>query len=214
MHYEILVEGQSELTLLSTIMPQILGAYNAPHTWKIHKHRGIGKLPQDMAANPNPTNPSLLHNLPAKLRAYGRRTDDQLTVVVLVDLDDHSDCRAFKNDLLQILDFCPQRPRCLFRIAIEESEAWLLGDREALIAAYPDINLEILDTYVQDSQCGTWELLIRAVYGEGALRQHRSLGLMHKKTDVAKNVSRHMLVDKNCSASFHEFCNGLKKMQF
>ena len=43
--------------------------------------------------------------------------------------------------------------------AIEESEAWLLGDREALIAAYPDINLEILDTYVQDSQCGTWELL-------------------------------------------------------
>lgn len=25
MHYEILVEGQSELTLLSTIMPQILG---------------------------------------------------------------------------------------------------------------------------------------------------------------------------------------------
>ena len=76
MHYEILVEGQSELTLLSTIMPQILGAYNEPHTWKIHKHRGIGKLPQDMAANPNPTNPSLLHNLPAKLRAYGRRTDD------------------------------------------------------------------------------------------------------------------------------------------
>ena len=32
MHYEILVEGQSELTLLSTIMPQILGAYNEPHT--------------------------------------------------------------------------------------------------------------------------------------------------------------------------------------
>ena len=35
MHYEILGEGQSELTLLSTIMPQILGAYNEPHTWKL-----------------------------------------------------------------------------------------------------------------------------------------------------------------------------------
>lgn len=90
----------------------------------------------------------------------------------------------------------------------------MLGDREALIAAYPNINLEILDAYVQDSQCGTWELLIRAVYGAESLRQHRSAGLMHKKIDVAKNVSRHMVVDKNCSASFQAFCNGLKKMQF
>ena len=44
-----------------------------------------------------------------------------------------------------------------------------------------NINLEILDADVQDSQCGTWELLIRAVYGAESLRQHRSAGLMRLK---------------------------------
>ena len=214
MHYEILVEGQSELTLLSTIMPQILGAYREPHTWKIHKHRGIGKLPEDMNAHPKQTDQTLLHNLPAKLRAYGRCEDDQLVVIVLVDLDNRSDCRVFKKMLLHTLDFCPQRPRCLFRIAIEELEAWMLGDRQALLAAYPNINLEILNTYVQDSQCRTWKLLMRAIYGETAFQQHRSLGVMHLKTDMAKNVSKHMVVDNNCSASFQEFCKGLKNMQY
>ena len=213
MHYEILVEGQSELTLLSTIMPQILGVYNEPHTWKIHKHRGVGKLPEDMAANPNPSDPTLLHNLPAKLRAYGRSEDEQLGVVVLVDLDAHLDCRRFKQMLLRTLDFCPKRPHCLFRIAIEEMEAWMLGDRQALIAAYPHIDLEVLDTYVQDSQCGTWELLIHAVYGREVLQKPRSAALMHLKMDLAKKVSRHMVVARNCSASFQEFCKGLKRMQ-
>ena len=36
-----------------------------------------------------------------------------------------------------MLNTCNPRPRTLFRIAIEESEAWLLGDRAALKAAYP-----------------------------------------------------------------------------
>ena len=39
----------------------------------------------------------------------------------------------------------------------------MLGDRQAFIAAYPHIDLEVLDTYVQDSQCGTWEPLQHAI---------------------------------------------------
>ena len=123
-------------------------------------------MPEDMAANPKLSDPTLLYNLPAKLRAYGRSDDEQLSVVVLVDLDAHQDCLIFKQMLLRTLDFCPKRPHCLFRIAIEEMEVWMLGDRQALIAAYPHIDLEVLDTYVQDSQCGTWELLIHTVHGK------------------------------------------------
>lgn len=90
-------------------MSQILGVYNKPHTWKIHKHRGVGKLQEDMAANPKLSDPTLLYNLPAKLRAYGRNEDEQLGVVVLVDLDAHQGCLIFKQMLLRTLDFGPKK---------------------------------------------------------------------------------------------------------
>ncbi len=35
--FEILVEGETEQTVLSIVMPQILGVYGEPHTWRIHK---------------------------------------------------------------------------------------------------------------------------------------------------------------------------------
>ena len=33
MHFEILVEGQADLTALSILMPNIVGKYDHPHTW-------------------------------------------------------------------------------------------------------------------------------------------------------------------------------------
>ena len=75
MHFEILVEGQCELTFLSIIMPKIVGEYKCPNTWKIHKHRGIGSIPADPAAPPKVTDSSLLGQLPAKLRAYSAKPD-------------------------------------------------------------------------------------------------------------------------------------------
>ncbi|MBF0262938.1 MAG: hypothetical protein HQL97_14005 [Magnetococcales bacterium] len=76
MHLEILVEGQTELTVLSMLMPRIIGPYQQPHTWKIHKHRGIGSLPEDPSARPNWLDTSLLHNLPSRLTSgtVGKRS--------------------------------------------------------------------------------------------------------------------------------------------
>ena len=138
MHFEFLVEGQCELTALSIWMPKIIGEYKNPHTWKIHKHRGLGKLMEDMSAKPNPADNTLLHNLPSKLRAYGASNKTDLVVVTLVDLDDHSDCREFKRQLLSTLQTCNTQPQAMFRIAIEELEAWFLGDPQAVFQAYPD----------------------------------------------------------------------------
>ncbi len=213
MHYEILVEGQTELTVLSTIMSQILGPYGKHNTWSIHKHRGIGKLPENLAERPPVGAQGLLSVLPAKLRAYGREQDDNLVVVVLVDLDARPDCRIFKQSLVQVLDYCPQKPRCLFRIAIEEMEAWFLGDRAALLLAYPDADRRVLQQYQQDSQCGTWEILVRAVMHEDHLPQHRSPKMMELKRRIAANISRYMDVEKNLSPSFQCFRDGLRRMQ-
>ena len=62
---------------------------------------------------------------------------------------------AFKQELLNLLKTCDPCPRALFRIAIEESEAWLLGDRDAVKAAYPRAKNAVLDNYVQRATCKT-----------------------------------------------------------
>lgn len=216
MHFEFLVEGQAELTALSILMSRILGDYDQPHTWKIHKHRGIGRIPDDPRAKPNKHDQTLLHNLPSKLRAYGDEGRDDIVVVVLVDLDDRPDCGSFKSDLAQLLDYCHQQPKTLFRIAIEELEAWFLGDQNAIKQAYPDARQQVLDAYVQDSQCGTWEKLAEAIYpgGLAALGQHgkRSVRILEQKKIWAKEICLLLDVQTNQSPSFQMFRDGVRRM--
>jgi hypothetical protein len=216
MHFEILVEGQGELTTLSILMEKILGPYRQPHTWKIHKHRGIGSLPEDPSLPPSRGNQTLLHNLPARLRAYGRDLGEGEVVVVLVDLDDR-DCGTFKQELVGLLTHCNPKPRGLFRIAIEELEAWFFGDQAAIWQAYPDANMGILDSYVQDSKCGTWEMLADAIHPGGLAALHvsygkRSVRVSEHKVVWAKRIAPHMDVENNQSQSFQYFRDGLRKL--
>ncbi len=216
MHFEILVEGQTELTALSILMHQILGAFSEPHTWRLHKHRGIGRIPDDPAAKPNKHDQSLLHNLPSRLRAYGDEGRDDVVVVVLVDLDDRHDCNAFKREMMALLSYCQQQPKTLFRIAIEELEAWFFGDQQALKHAYPETRQQVLDEYIQDSQCGTWEVLADAIYPGGmtALGLHgkRSVRILEQKRIWAKEICQHLDVQRNQSPSFQAFRDGLRRM--
>ena len=221
MHFEILVEGQTENTALSSgILEQILGKYREPHTWKIHPHQGIGKLPDDLLATPNPKDRTLLHNLPDRLRGYSKRLalgDYSVSaVLVLVDLDNRPDCIAFKQTLVDILKVCEPPPNALFRIAIEELEAWFLGDVAAIRAAYPDAKLDILENYQQDSICGTWEWLAEAVHPGGlqALQNKgkRSPTVLAQKRQWAARITPHMDINQNVSPSFNAFKTGLEKL--
>lgn len=197
-------------------MSKILGEYNTPHTWKIHKHQGIGKLPGDLKANPNRNDRTLLHNFPSKLRAYGKSMGKQEVVVLLVDLDDRADCKAFKQELLKALDVCTPMPNLLIRIAIEELEAWYLGDFKAIQKAYPESNQELFDSYIQDSQCGTWEKLgeiispasLKVIKNYGK----RSVRLLEEKRRWAIKITPFMDIENNRSPSFCCFRDGLKKI--
>lgn len=215
MHFEFLVEGQTELTTLSILLPKIIGEYANPHTWMIHKHRGVGRLPDCLEQKPNPGDPTLLHNLPSKLRAYGNEKREDLVVVVLVDLDEREDCILFKKNLTNILNFCPNKPTTIFRIAIEELESWFLADKEAIKNAYPLFKEYFIDNYIQDSKCGTWEKLAEAVY-PGGLSSIKNLGkrsvrILEQKRIWAKNISPYIDVEKNLSPSFQVFRDGLRK---
>lgn len=214
MHLEILVEGQSERTALEPLLTKILGPYKQPHTWRIHKHRGVGKLPVDPAARPNPKDPSLLQNLPSKLRAYSKSLQNNEAVIVLIDLDDRPDCIAFKRSMTDLLQNCTPGMNNLFRIAIEELEAWYFGDQAALTTAYPHANRTVIAGYVQDSQCGTWEKLADATYhgGHTALKKQGEMQCLMQKRIWARDIAPKMDVENNRSPSFRQFRDGLRKL--
>lgn len=48
---------------------------------------------------------------------------------------------------------------------------WAIG--HALLSAYPHAKMHVLNTYVQDSICGTWEVLADAVYPGGTSKLSR-----------------------------------------
>ncbi len=158
-----------------------------------------------------------MHNLPSKLRAYGEEGRDDVVVVVSVDLDNRQDCMAFKSELTDLLRYCDKKPKSLFRIAIEELEAWFFGDPPALKKVYSKMHQSVLDGYTQDSQCGTWERLADAIYpgGLNALgQQHgkRSVRTLEQKMVWAKEICPHMDIENNQSPSFRCFRDGIRQM--
>jgi hypothetical protein len=156
----------------------------------------------------------LLDRLPKILAGYGRcQAGADSAVVVLIDLDDR-DCVAFKKDLVQIVERCRPRPRVLFRFAIEEIEAWLLGDTKAIHKAFPRARSSVLDEYVQDSICGTWETLADAICSGGSttLAKAGYPPIGEEKCRWAKLIGPHMDLDSNASPSLRAFRNGLRKL--
>ena len=213
MHLEILVEDRSGSISLEVMIEKILGTNRAVHSWRIHPYKGIGRLPKNLYGVTNPSNRILLDQLPRILSGYGRSLQESSAVIVVVDSDDR-DCLNFKQELLDVLNACNPRPIALFRIAVEESEAWLLGDRAAVETAYPNARSSVLDRYVQDSICGTWEILADAVHLGGAQSLKR-LGYPEvgkAKCEWAQRIAPHLDVDRNQSKSFQVFRDGIRNL--
>ena len=214
MHFEILVEDASGELLLGSLLPKILGKNGDLHTWRTHAYKGIGRIPRDLRGKTDPSKRILLGRLPKVLAGYGRSHQGSgSAVVVVVDLDDR-DCAAFKQELLQVLKRCHPKPRVLFRFAIEEMEAWLLGERNAILKEFPRAKVHVLDSYIQDSICGTWETLADAVFpgGSNALKAEGWPRTGQEKCKWASQIGQHLSVESNLSPSLHAFRIGVLKM--
>ncbi len=213
MHFEILVEDQSGKIALQVLLEKIIGPNGQDNSFKIHAYKGIGRLPKKVQGV-SPQKRILLDRLPSLLRGYGRSLQHiPAAVIVVVDLD-RKNCLSFKQELVDILDSCYPKPTTLFRIAIEEGEAWLLGDKDAIKRAYSDTKNQALTSYKQDSICGTWEKLADAVY-RGGSHKLKQLGWPYTgqaKCEWAKKIAPYIDVDKNESKSFQVFRDGLRKL--
>ena len=213
MHFEVLVEDQSGSIAVDAVLGKILGRNGALHSWKVHGYKGLGHIPKGLRGKTDPAKRILLDRLPKLLQGYGKIPDASSAVVVVVDLDNR-DCMAFKRELLAVLNACDPRPTTLFRIAIEEIEAWLLGDRAAVKAAYPRARDSVLDRYRQDEICGTWEVLADAVHAGGAAALVKAGGPAagEAKCIWAREIAPHMIPDKNRSPSFGAFRDGVRRL--
>ena len=208
----MLAEDRSGSIALNVVLEKLLGANGTDHSWRMHAYKGVGRIPRDLHRAPDPAKRLLLDQLPRLLRGYGRSLPRETAcVVVVVDLDGR-DCMTFKRELLDALGACDPCPRTLFRIAIEESEAWLLGDREAVVAAYPEARQSVLDGYVQDSICGTWEVLADAVHAGGSAHLVKAGWPRPGSAKCAARIAPHMDVDRNLSISFRAFRDGVRRL--
>ncbi len=211
MHVEILVEDSSGERLLTTLLPKLLGEHGDPNTWRVHHYKGVGRIPKNLNARADPVKRVLLDQLPRLLRGYGN-TPGIDAVVIVVD-SDNRDCRGFLGELQTLANQCdPSPPTTLFRLATEEIEAWYLGDRQALEAAYPRAKHDVLNRYVQDSVCGTWELLADAIYPGGSARILKEGWPLpgQVKHEWAEKIAPLLEPDRNVSPSFAELCDGLR----
>lgn len=168
MHFEILVEDRSGKDALDILIPKIIGS---AHTFIIHSYKGIGGIPKNMRNADDASKRMLLNILPKLLKGYGKTfagyRNYRAAVILVCDLDDKC-LKIFRKELFTVLNRCHPTPETRFCIAIEEGEAWFLGDLDAVKAAYPKAKDAVLNSYENDSICGTWEKLADAVYKGGA----------------------------------------------
>ena len=91
------------------------------------------------------------------------------------------------------------------RIAIEETEAFYLGDQRAIANAFPGADLELLRQHVPDSTPpgGTWELFAKVIDDGGG-----------NKVRWGEKMSKAMSIDpaRNRSPSFKALARALRAL--
>ncbi len=206
MHFEILVEDRSGKQAIEMLVPKIIGD---EHTYKVHSYKGIGRIPKGLKEKSDAKKRLLLDELPRLLKGYGKtfvRSNYQAAVIVVCDLDNRC-LKQFRCELLSVLERCPVKPETRFCIAIEEMEAWFLGDLPAIQIAYPKAKAIVLNQYENDSICGTWEILADAVHpgGSADLKKKGWQEIGWQKSKWAQRISLNMDPSSNNSPSFCYF---------
>ena len=215
MHFDILIEDESGKNALDILMPKIIGEQ---HTFEPHFYKGIGNIPKNLRSKTDVNKRILLNQLPRLLRGFGKTfanypTNFPAALIVVCDLDNRC-LKEFRQELFRVLNSCDPKPETLFCIAIEEGEAWFLGDIRAIKAAYPKAKDNVLNRYQNDSICGTWELLADAVFtgGSNALGKKPWYVIGEEKSAWAQKITPHMNVDKNASPSFCYFRDKIREL--
>ncbi len=197
MHIEFLLEELSAQAALDILLPKLLPADT---TWKCYPHRG---------------KTDLFQRLPGRLKTYARLFPHQLDLRVVILMDADADCRRRKAEMEQVVADAnlltkttagPNQPfRIITRLAVAELEAWFLGDRLAIQAAYPRVHAQHFKGLPQDPDviADTWETLWRV------LQEGKYYMAGKAKVEWAETITPHLEPTRNTSASFQYFCQSM-----
>ena len=202
MHIDVHVEEPSAEEALQHLLPKIIGDRAS---FRIINYGG---------------KQNLLSRLPNRLGAYVNRIKggEHLKLAVLIDRDD-DDCRDLKARLKQMAITAGLTTKSapdpggnfavVNRLAIEELEAWFIGDGDAVRAAFPRVRSFEAKAPFRDPdgvRGGTWETFHRLLKRHGVYRD------FYPKIDAARRIAPHMNVADNRSTSFRVFRSGMESL--
>lgn len=194
----------------SLLIKEIMKLYNPNIKYVIKSYKGIGTIPKGSLHKNLPKTDKLLSDLPGLLTGLTKSLaarQGRAAVIVVLDLD-RGNCAQLKQSLMATKPADCQID-VFFCIAIEEIEAWLLGDKEAILQAYPKANKKILNGYTPDSIVETWEKLADVVY-RGGIKNFQKVAPSFVergkyKCEWAEKIGPHLKVRHNNSPSFQYF---------
>lgn len=178
-----MTEERSMKAALCKILPKLAPEFREHEHWIILSHEGKADLEK---------------SFPRKVKQWH---EPGAQFVILRD-NDGGDCRALKRRLLSML---PENAgSCLVRIVCQELESWLIGDADALAAAYPE--------------AGKRDALKRLAKREPDLFTNASELIQQFTGTVAKalraeQVAIHMEPARNRSTSFQVFLRGVEELR-
>ena len=214
MHFQFLIEDISGGILIKQVMEKLV-TMHPEITCDYKTFHGIGGFQKKWSPNIAKTQ-KLLNDLPIFLRGYDKSLNVpgyEVALIIVLD-NDRNEPAEFRKKLEELAKAQMISIDYVFCVAVEEIEAWLLGDRNALLTAYPNARISLLNEYEQDSICGTWEKLASAIYPGGLAKfrkdnkTYRDIG--KQKCEWAQKIGEHMDVHRNCSPSFRYFVEAVE----
>lgn len=213
MHFQFLIEDQSSAVLIEILM-QRLSLTNEYVTFNCKSFKGIGGFTKKNTVKETKSG-KLLNDLATFLRGFNKSLQNIPAVIIVVLDNDTRNTEAFLAELTQVANQNMIIVDHVFCIAVEEVEAWLLGDEAAILAAYPSAKLQQLHAYVQDSICGTWEVLADVVYPGGVSKLKKDCPTYIEKgkckSEWARKIGVYMDMSHNISPSFNHFITEINK---
>ncbi len=211
MHYQFLIEDISSAVLIEEVMKRVIRD-SSVDTYNCKSFKGIGGFTKKKTVKEMHTG-KLLNDLVIYMRGYQKSFQGIEAVLMIVLDNDNNDPYVFRTQLESVASDHGITMDHVFCIAVEEMEAWLLGDELAIKKAYPNMKASVLHSYQQDSICGTWEVLADVVYkgGISTIRKNKMsyMEIGKLKSEWAARIAQYMDFDNNKSPSFCFFISSV-----
>ena len=213
MHFQFVVEDQSGSVLIEKIMGRIISD-GSSDTYNCKPFKGIGGFTKKNTVKEIHSG-KLLNDLATYMRGFQRSLQGIKASLIVVLDNDNNDPKEFMIQLENVASTNCIEMDHVFCLAIEEVEAWLLGDESAIQKAYPRYKKNVLHDYKQDSICGTWEVLADVVFKGGIheikRRKMSYIEIGKLKSEWADRIGNQMVFADNKSPSFKHFYEAICK---